>query len=399
MNTEVLYYKNTWIINQLLAKKHWQFDQPTLNFMCAHQTGWFTSIASGYDRTVDQNHYPVRLDCSSYPQNASHASLDQIFLDRAKDLWSSNKSLTFLWSGGIDSTSALIALILTNPTWYRDIKVVTTAHSLSQENPAFYKNFLEPYKCLSVVDGITLLSSEFWLEQEQIVTGDCADQLFGFGFVKRLPGNWLTDETIRDVPLDQIRSKAFDLVQQQYQWLNQNNKSSHCLNLFHSLPEARDIFMQWFDAFLSRSPVTLRDGFDFQWWVAFTMKIQMLRHRAAWMMGRTELANRTRYRAFFDCGTFERWAIDHHEEKWPGRLAATYKKPFRDFIYAYTQDEEYHTSKIKTQSWRPSLPESVKPKSIIKYLDSSGLILSDQPDAFQNSQMKLSDQQLQSIML
>ncbi len=395
MTTEVLYYDGTWIMDQLLAKRNGQYDQTTLNLMCAHQAAWFTSISSGYDRTMPQQHYPIRMACDGYPAQASCLTLDEIFRKRATELWDLQKPLTFLWSGGIDSTSALIALIQTNPSWHRSINVICTNYSISSENPKFYQDFLQPHNCVTVVEGTDLLDNQFWSSKDLVVTGDCADQLFGFGFVKRLDGPWLTDQSIRDVPIDQIRSRAFELVREKYQWLKQYNSSSFGLDLFHSLPEAQDIFMSWFDDYLSRSPVPLRDGFDFQWWVAFSMKLQMLRYRAAWMCGNPNLIDLKRYQAFFDCPDFQRWAIDCHDTKWPERTPTTYKKPFKDYIYDHTQDSDYYANKTKESSWTPSLPNGIVPGAIIKYLDSSGVILSNTTP---NSDIRLSEQQLLNIM-
>jgi len=395
MTAEVLYYDGTWIMDQLLAKRNGQYDQTTLNLMCAHQSAWFTSISSGYDRTMPQQHYPIRLACDGYPAEASCLTLDEIFRKRATELWDLQKPLTFLWSGGLDSTSALIALIQTNPSWHRSINVVSTNYSISSENPKFYQDFLKPYNCVTVVEGTDLLDRQFWSSKDLVVTGDCADQLFGFGFVKRLPGPWLTDQTIRDVAIDQIRGRVWESVSGKHQWLKQCNMSSTSLDLFHSLPEAQDIFMTWFDDYLSRSPVPLQDGFDFQWWVAFSMKLQMLRYRAAWMCGDANLVDLKRYQAFFDCPDFQRWAIDHHHEKWPERTATTYKKPFRDYIYDHTQDLDYYANKTKESSWQPSLPKGIVPEAIIKYLDSSGVILSDSNPS---SDIRLTEQQLQNIM-
>ena len=395
MMTQVLYHNGTWIVDQVLAYKNWQLDQSTLNWLAAHQVGWFTSIACGYDRTVPLDHYPVSLQCSQFPQQQSQASLHDVYMARARQIWEWGKPVTLLWSGGIDSTSALVALISTNPSWYRDINIVTTANGIDIEAPQFYHQFLKAHNCVTVVDGMDLLDSDFYLDKPLVISGDCADQLFGFGFVsKRLPGPWLTDPSIRDVSMDKIKSMAFDLVLAQHTWQQQNKRSSRSLDLFHQLPEARDIFMTWFEDFVGRSPVPLRDGFDFQWWVAFAMKFQLTRYRPAWMCRHPQLADLNRYPAFFDCAGFERWAIDHHDQKWPGRLPNTYKQPFKDFIFDYTRDFDYKENKGKSASMKAALPDSLAPRSIIKYLDTSGVMLDrDAPN------QSLSSQQLQQILI
>jgi hypothetical protein len=386
MTVELLYYDGTWLMDQLLHQRQ-EFDQPLLNFICAHETGWFTSVRSGYDRTVESNHYPVNLCSDPLPREPNKNSLSDIFHERAKNLWNLSQPLSFMWSGGIDSTSALVALINTNPSWHKDMQIITTVFCLQNENPQFFKDFLQPHNCVAVVEGSTFLSKNYWLSRPLVVTGDCADQLFGFGFVPRLPGKLLTDRSIRDVSIGQVQSMAFDLVQEKYQYLRENQLTGPCLDQFHALPEARDIFMTWFLDFIQRCPISIRDGFDFQWWVAFSTKLQTLRYRAAWLTGDARMADLGRYRAFFDCAPFQRWAIDHHHDKWPGRLPHTYKQPFKDFIYATTCDPVYQQNKGKESTWQHSLPPGVKPNSRIKYLDSSNFVMPRSPNWLPESQL------------
>lgn len=380
MTNSVLYYQGSWLLDQSLHQSQGEFNQRLLNFVCAHQTAWFTSIESGYDRTLTSSHYPINLRCDILPSVAGDHTLSEIFHDRAIELWNLGKPLSFMWSGGIDSTSALVALINTNPDWYRDIEVITTPFCLSNEYPKFFQDFLEKRDCVTVLEGSTFFTNEFWSKRHCIVTGDCADQLFGFGFVRRLSGDFLTDQSIRDVGIDQIRGMAFDLVQSKYNYLKQRRGAQPCLDLFHNLPESRDIFMSWFNDFIQRSPVVIRDGFDFQWWTAFSMKLQTLRYRSRCLTSNSAQADINRHLAFFDCGGFQRWAIDHHNEKWPGRLKHTYKQPFKDFIYNTTGDIQYLETKGKESSWAKSLPPGMTPSSCVKYLDSTNFIMLHGPD-------------------
>jgi len=381
--TKVLYYKGSWLLDQIYNHNNKEFNEKILNFICANQAGWFTSCFSGYDRTVDVNHYPIRLDCFSFPSTAITISLSQIFLNRAQEIWALNKRISFLWSGGIDSTSALIALMMTNEHWYENIDVYATNYSIETEYPYFYNTYLKDKNCVTIIQGTDLLDANFYLNKELVITGDCADQLYGFGMAieastKKIPGTSLTDGSIRNTPYEELRETLFGRVTTYLEYLKNQPGFSYTLEslkAFHQLPEAQTIFMNWMDAFISRSPVPIQTGYDFQWWCAFSLKYQTLRYRSATITANASLMDVTKYMGFFDCANFQRWAIDSHSLKWPTDNPKDYKKPFKDFIFAYTEDNDYLTNKTKVNSIPRSLDSSHTVGSLIRYVDSTGHII------------------------
>lgn len=402
--TKVLYYKGSWLLDQIFVNNKFEFNEKILNFICANQTGWFTNIFSGYDRTVDVNHYPIRLDCLSLPSNPLTISLSEVFVNRAQEIWALNKRISFFWSGGIDSTAALIALMMTNEYWYENIDVYTTNYSIETEHPLFYNTYLKERNCVKLIEGSELLNSNLYTDKELVVTGDCADQLFGFGMgikpATRMPGDPLITKSIRHTSYEELRETLFDKVKIKLDYLNSQDKfrlTLMSINKFHELSEAKTIYMNWMDSYISRSPIPIETGFDFHWWVAFSMKYQALRYRIATITANASLTDTTKYMGFFDHPDFQRWSMDNHSLKWPSENVTDYKKPFKDFIFEYTNDNDYQLNKTKVISMQKSLEgTTLRPESLIRYVDSTGYMITHEQ---RPTSKLLSEEKLNEILL
>jgi len=119
-----------------------------------------------------------------------HDALRTAMLNRARTLWERTEktvvssSIYVGWSGGIDSTAALVALLQTATTSRRRrLKVVLDEESMV-ENPTFYRNFIGGGKLEEVPrQGQPLSWHEDRIRRENaanvFVTGELGDQLFG----------------------------------------------------------------------------------------------------------------------------------------------------------------------------------------------------------------------------
>ena len=134
----------------------------------------------------------VNDDVNANDQERGHDALRTAMLNRARTLWERTEktavssSIYVGWSGGIDSTAALVALLETATTETsrrQRLKVVLDEESMV-ENPTFYRNFIGGGKLEEVPrQGQPLSWHEHRIRRENaanvFVTGELGDQLFG----------------------------------------------------------------------------------------------------------------------------------------------------------------------------------------------------------------------------
>ena len=98
----------------------------------------------------------------------------------AENLWKNHEKITVSWSGGIDSTCALCALIETCDDWRKRLRVIYTDTSVL-EYPEFHANFVS-----QIEDNVLCTETELFnvqiprsLKDSLVTSGECGDQIFG----------------------------------------------------------------------------------------------------------------------------------------------------------------------------------------------------------------------------
>ena len=78
------------------------------------QLGQIVHCPIPYDRTdKKRNMLNVHIDPIPKVEIGWNKTLEECFLERAREIWAMEKPVRLWWSGGIDSTSALTAFLLT----------------------------------------------------------------------------------------------------------------------------------------------------------------------------------------------------------------------------------------------------------------------------------------------
>ncbi|MEL7303540.1 MAG: hypothetical protein AAGJ53_07590 [Pseudomonadota bacterium] len=259
------------------------------------------------------------------PAPADFASL---CAERAGDLVAearaTNKKLHVLWSGGIDSTTALAALLtaLGNET---DRLVVFMNAASRKEYPKFFKTHVKRLKTVQ----IKTVGAAF-KDDAIVVTGEHGDQLFGSAkaLEHSISGIRRPWETALPVLLAERLASG---------------------------PRA-DAVVAFLEPQLARAPVPLPDLFTCLWWLNYSMKWQAVSLRMYPSSGLNDVqlyCDRAAH--FFQTIPFELWALSHAGEgvrdDW-----ATYKWPARDVIRDFTRDAHYASTKEKVPSLKGLVP-------------------------------------------
>ena len=234
------------------------------------------------------------------------------------------RRIQVFWSGGIDSTSALIG-VMRAVEWRGCPERVTVLLSMESvlEYPEFYLRFIDGrYRIRAVGQQIAGA-----LDAEALnVTGEHGDQLFGSQLLMPYVRKGVAGSNYRDLlPLAMLERLHDPLA----------------------VRRARNLLQPVLDA----APAPIETLFDALWWLNFTLKWQDVSVRMVGLSGPEADRGFDSLRHFFRTEPFQRWAL----ATTPGRPVerwTDYKLPAKAYVRAFTGDERYFRQKLKEDSLR-----------------------------------------------
>jgi hypothetical protein len=277
--------------------------------------------------TLDQGFVYAVLDRIPTPatDGATFAELcDTVGAELVAEALRAGRTISVLWSGGIDSTSALIALMKAADA-HRCADRVRVQFSLDSvlEYPEFFLRHVSgKYPTAAVSHPI----SEVLNPADLTVTGEHGDQLFGSHLLASYVRRGIADADYRD---------ALPLV------------------LVERLQSVRDAsrVRRYLEPVVAAAPVPIRTLFDCLWWLNFALKWQEVTLRLPVFRGDEARAAHDGLRHFFRDDRFQAWALANT----PGHVPATwarYKDAAKRYILDFTGDRAYYRDKEKADSLR-----------------------------------------------
>jgi len=240
-----------------------------------------------------------------------------------------------LYSGGIDSTLVVAAILKNfNLADLDAVSIVLTKESIN-ENPEFYKKFIEPNFNILSFDNYSL--NDLFDLNYIIVTGIGGDEIFGPQWPE------YTIRFFRDV-IQKPHRQHKDLVQK-YFALNRPLE-----------------FGQWFyeqiDQNIGTANVAVESVFDFFWWKNFNLKCTSMALTNIVMHSTVDvkkgLAQLTHW---FLNPDYQLWSMARNEAK-TQFAPLVHKLPAKQYIYDLDKNRQYYKYKIKTSSFSLVYPEN-----------------------------------------
>jgi len=273
---------------------------------------------------------PIKITAPTIPDVGS---FDGTFADtadlRAAGLWDENKKLSVFWSGGIDSTVALVGLLKTAADHrLSDLTVYMNDASIT-EYPDFYNDYIKDKLTVSTIPSVVKPTDRYWaenvfqsstvnqiaktLKNSLVVTGELGDQIFGSaGFANDIEKiNSTIDEVLIAAKLTGIRDEI------------------NALNAACPIPVNSVTTMMWF-------------------W-NFALKWGEVRFRS--LTAVTDSADFNNVRHFFDTDDFQRWSIANDDLKIKDTIQS-YKFTAKDYIHDFAKHDDYRDQKLKVGSLR-----------------------------------------------
>ena len=256
-----------------------------------------------------------------------HLDFDELCQARAEEIVNeaigADRRIQVLWSGGIDSTVALIALMgaAREMDASERLQVLCSVESVTEYQRFFHQHVWKQWEICAV--GYPL--SQYLSADAIVVTGEHGDQLFGSDFLQPYVANGLAF-------LPWHEGLPFALAG--------NGLSA----------EQADAVTEYLRPLMDACPVDVDTLFDFFWWLNFSCKWQSVTLRIPANTDQPRSAFES-IRHFFRTDGFQRWSVFQHPreslESW-----REYKMPAKRYIHAYTGDEEYLIEKEKQRSLR-----------------------------------------------
>jgi hypothetical protein len=219
----------------------------------------------------------------------------------------------FAYSGGIDSTCMLSAILQYWPEKeLRKIAIVLSHHSI-EENPYFFDKHVAK---LRLINSLRPISEMLLKSKALLITGELGDQLFG-----------------ADILGPACQALGDEILQKDYR-----DFAPKIVDIYTGVQGSGKAIFEHFHPIVQESPFPIRNNHDFFWWINFSQKWQHVKFRNYEM---TDWNLQARYGthvvAFYDSLDFQRWSLNNHDLKIQ-KTWNSYKFTAKQFITDFTGD-------------------------------------------------------------
>lgn len=269
--------------------------------------------------------------------------------NRCNSLYKSkfDKPWLICWSGGIDSTGIVTAVLRNIPkSDWSNISIACNQMSV-RENPKFFLKHIHPN--FTVVDSAESIFSAANNQSVYVIDGEPADQLFAGGVSQTL---------INCFGREYLEKDAVDDADLFIDYVASNGRTP-------SDPPGKT-FAGWFYSCLinnaQSADVPINTFHDLLWWSYFnfswiSVKLRVLK-QGDW--GKLDSAQPylDRFIHWFDDVDFQQWAMHNNNLEKYGESIGEYKKAAKTYIFEFDNDKYYVKYKSKTHSGTHYVPPS-----------------------------------------
>lgn len=363
LTCDLLYYNSVDLIDQISLEKEnsdrqlfqsmFTLFSPNLSF---HDRSGKISTPIN-TRTLDTCQLPIYDDGFS----KDYAEICQLRSRKLLDhVIETDQKLTVLYSGGIDSTTILVSLLMTatQDELNKHVLILLSDRSI-KENPNFYSRYIiRHFNCASSYNFSRYLGAP----GHMLINGEGNDQLFGSAILY-IYGDHFGNKIFSQSITTDLMIELIDFR------LNHIEKSTALTSVLEKL-------------FID-TPVSLPTVFHRFWWINFTLKWQCVYLRLlAWSQSRyrSNIKPGYNYSTFFHDDNFQLWSMKNSDDLIPSSWK-DYKWHSKKMIYDFNGDQDYYFNKTKLGSLS-SLCDLKKPLAAI---DSNMFFYDEYPSNIWNS--------------
>ena len=337
-DSKVIWYNSIDIFHENRGKYFNEFKDKPGFASFRHMFGFFAANFSLTDRTKTIA-APVATQLLPQCELPDFKKVDYDFAElcdnRAKQLLqyceNTNRKLVVMYSGGIDSTMILVALLKTTSLQkLKDNVIILLNKNSINENPNFYKNYIHgKLTC----DSSNKLGAYLGNDKYLTINGEGGDQLFGSAinaYFFKAPDKG--PEFVFSEPTHEKVVKVFN------SWTNDI--------------EATEIIIRNLDKVVAASPTPINTMYHYFWWINFALKWQSVYVRTAAYTTpyyQPTLKLEENFTTFFHFPEVQLWAMNN-TDKFIKNDWKSYKFTVKDIIYDFNKDADYRDNKLKVGS-------------------------------------------------
>lgn len=274
-----------------------------------------------------------------------------------------NERFAVMYSGGIDSTVMLTALLKNLTQRERKNLVVCASAASAVNNPVFWSKFIAGK--LAVVDSIINKYDDLIEQGLTPITGDTGDCLFGTTFASHLYYNWRSYAgNLSTLSVHDIEKKIKQFTDPEVHYSEFKDMLINYFKIpkkqgfpFYPLertdPNFGETFYNKLDLHARTSPVEIRSLHDFFWWYIFNLKYVncavrghiYYNDRLGIKQANDVIVN------WYHTQDYQLWSmVNNNNGTKIGYTAATYKQVARDYIFEFDHNPWYQHFKLKIEN-------------------------------------------------
>lgn len=303
---------------------------------------------------------PPGFEMPTYDPNFNR-TFDDVSNDRALDIKKlireKNQKFAVMYSGGIDSTVIMAALIKNlSLEELKNITVCANSHSMI-ENPVFWKKFI--WNKFEILDSSKYKYDDLIDKNLHPITADEGDCIFGTMSFLDLQQNY--DYYVSQVSAES-RAYLSSLKNKMTSGDTHYSKFKDILIKHWSIPSNPDLGKDWYDKFdknIKTSAVPVVSLHDYYWWILFNIK---------WVSCAIRIPVYLNDR--IDCGTvindwalnwfntvpYQQWSMVNNNNGQKIQFTnTTYKMAARKYIHDLDKNDWYFFFKLKMGSLGPNV--------------------------------------------
>ena len=170
--------------------------------------------------------------------------IESVAEDFCRRVDSTGKTPCVCWSGGIDSTCILVSILkIASPEFLKKLIILHNDQSIN-ENAYFYYNYIDKKLKTEAIDSFAITSENY--NTFIIVDGEAGNQVMGQNSVQKL-----------------LYNQRYDLLDSHWRDIKDLSKLLLGANQFN---------IQLVKESIVHSPVPIKTGYDFLWWMNFNFK-------------------------------------------------------------------------------------------------------------------------------
>ena len=281
-------------------------------------------------------------------------SFSRVANDTATALLAEGKLLRLAWSGGLDSTAALLALKNVGAT-KAQVEVYYTDASVA-EYPALVPFVEQNFTALKMPYVEPVVSADsLW------VNGEGGNQIF-------FPVSQSKFNAMRT----KFSPPANELPWEEFYFQTHPDWYKSRLNGFDRAHLIGDAEKQAARNLMSQCPFPVVTVEQAQWWRIFVLHWQNIYYRQGHSLAQTDFMQfATSVRPFFMTAQWQRWSMKRMSSNLPDTSYLMLKKPMKDYINSVYPDADYYNTKVTTAS-SMGAPASLRP--YVRFEDGSAAV-------------------------